>query len=92
MREIGPVNQRTVVYVVGDEPALSDLARRTAESLGLEVECFASGRRFLDQYDASRVSCLVTDLKTSDLTGQETLGSPGGTSIHDPGNHDQRAR
>jgi len=68
-----PVERRPVVYIIEDEPALLELARRTVESMGLDVVCFASGTRFLDQYDPSRISCLVTDLKMPDLTGQQLL-------------------
>jgi FixJ family two-component response regulator len=61
------------VYIVDNDPALRDLVRRTVESLALDAVCFTSGQQFLAQYDGSRVSCLVTDLKTPDLTDQQLL-------------------
>ncbi|HEX4145728.1 MAG TPA: response regulator [Pirellulales bacterium] len=67
------MNLRPVVYVVDDEPALRELARRIIESMALDVECFSSGQQFLEQYDPSRVSCLLTDLKMPDMSGQQLL-------------------
>ena len=67
------MGDRPVVYVVEDNPALRNLTRCMVESLALDVECFDSGQQFLDEYDASRISCLVTDLKMPDLTGQQLL-------------------
>lgn len=67
------MNPRPVVYIVDDEPAIRELARCTVESMGLDVECFASGPQFLERYDATCVGCLVTDLTMPDLTGQELL-------------------
>jgi FixJ family two-component response regulator len=67
------VDEEAIVYIVDDEFAMRDLVRRTVASIGLNAECFASGREFLNAYDASRVACLVTDLRLPDLTGQEIL-------------------
>ena len=67
------MNPRPIVYVVDDEPTLRELVSRTVESMGLDVACFTSGTQFLDQFDPSRISCLVTDLKMPDLTGQQLL-------------------
>ncbi|HEY1599794.1 MAG TPA: response regulator [Pirellulales bacterium] len=67
------MDHRPVVYVVDDDPVLREIACRTVESLALDVECFTSGRQFLDKFDPSRVSCLLTDLRMPDLTGQQLL-------------------
>ena len=67
------MDPRPIVYVVDDEPTLRELVSRTVESMGLDVACFSSGTQFLDQFDPSRISCLVTDLKMPDLTGQQLL-------------------
>jgi two-component system response regulator FixJ len=71
--EIAASDERPIVYVIDDEPILHELARRTAESLELDVQCFASGQQFFDVYDASRIGCLVTDLRMPELTGQDIL-------------------
>lgn len=62
-----------VIYVVDDEEFMHDLTRRAVDSIELSVECFLSGREFLAAYDASRVGCLLTDLRMPDMTGQELL-------------------
>lgn len=67
------VVDQPVIYVVDDEAFMHELARRTIESIEVSVECFLSGREFLEAYDASRVGCLLTDLRMPDMTGQELL-------------------
>ena len=67
------MDRRPVVYIVDDEPTLRELVSRTVEQMGLDVGCFDSGQQFLDSHDPSRISCLVTDLKMPDMTGQQLL-------------------
>lgn len=68
------------VFVVDDEPAARKSLCALVQSFGYRAEAFESGEAFLEQYDAARPGCLVTDVRMRGMSGvelQETLKSQG---------------
>lgn len=58
------------VYVVDDEPAMSEIIARVVSEMGCQVETFSTGRAFLDRYAPDRPGCLVLDVR---LPGEDGL-------------------
>ena len=59
------------VFVVDDDPAMRESLSFLVGSVGLEVECFATARDFLDRYDGRRGGCLVLDVRMPGMSGLE---------------------
>jgi FixJ family two-component response regulator len=62
------------VFVVDDHPAVRDAFVAMFASAGLETRGFASGQDFLDDFRETPRSCLVLDLRLSDMSGLELQG------------------
>ncbi len=60
-----------VIYVVDDDEAMRHSLDWLLKPLGFEVRSFASAAQFLADYDAARVSCLVTDVRMPATSGLE---------------------
>jgi two-component system, LuxR family, response regulator FixJ len=70
--------KRPLVYVVDDDAETRDLLRTIGQSLGLAVESFADGTRFLKQFRATRAGCVILDARMGTLSGldvQEELAA-----------------
>jgi FixJ family two-component response regulator len=59
------------VFVVDDDDAFRDSLQVLFESVGLEVETFASAASFLDGLDPERRGCLVLDVRMPGMSGLE---------------------
>ncbi len=60
-----------VVYVVDDDPAMIRLLAELVKAIGLNVEAHQSAEDFLDSYQASRVGCLLLDVRVPGMSGME---------------------
>ena len=70
----------TTVFVVDDDQAVRDSLALLVQSVGLDVETFASARDFLDAYRPDRRGCLITDIRMPGMSGlelQEQLSADG---------------
>jgi len=68
------------VCVVDDDQAVARSLRALLESVGQEVETFASAQAFLDRTDKARAGCLVLDVRMPGMSGldlQEALADRG---------------
>ncbi len=68
------------VFVVDDDQAVRDSLALLVQSVGLEVETFASAGDFLDAYRPDRRGCLITDIRMPGMSGlelQEQLSADG---------------
>jgi FixJ family two-component response regulator len=63
--------QRPVVYVVDDDPAIRSLLSKLVKSIGLPVEAFASSQEFLSSARPEGPACLVLDVRLPGLSGLE---------------------
>jgi len=74
------VTLEITVFVVDDDQAVRDSLALLVQSVGLEVETFASAKDFLDAYRPDRRGCLITDIRMPGMSGlelQEQLYSDG---------------
>ncbi|MET0484073.1 MAG: response regulator [Candidatus Rokuibacteriota bacterium] len=68
--------ERSVVFVVDDDPSVCDALRRLITSVGLDVESFPTAQAFLEARRPRGPSCLVLDVRLPGLSGldlQEAL-------------------
>lgn len=68
------------VFVVDDDQAVRESLALLVQSVGLEVETFASAQNFLDLYAPERPGCLITDIRMPGMSGlelQERLSADG---------------
>lgn len=58
-----------LVYIVDDDRGVRDSLSLLLRSVGLSSRVFASAADFLDAYDASRIGCLVADIRMPGMSG-----------------------
>jgi RNA polymerase sigma factor (sigma-70 family) len=63
-----PVTKATV-FVVDDDQAMRNSLKWLIESVGVQVESFASADEFLRHYQAGRPGCLVADVRMPGMSG-----------------------
>jgi two-component system, LuxR family, response regulator FixJ len=64
---------KAMVYVVDDDPAILDSLRLLLRSAGLECSTYSNATDFLNQFDATRHSCLLADIRMPGMSGLELL-------------------
>src|SRR5207302_11266487 len=62
-------NVAPVVFVVDDDPSVRRAIQRLVESIGLQVELFASAQEFLRSKRPDALSCLVLDIRLPGISG-----------------------
>lgn len=72
------------VVVVDDDDQVRESLAALIQSMNLEVECFASGQEFLDNYSADRPGCIVLDLRMPQLSGLEVIDELASRNIQSP--------
>lgn len=65
------IGRKPLVCVIDDEDAVRDLVREILELRGFDVRNFACGQEFLENFDESQTSCVVTDLRMPRIDGLE---------------------
>ena len=64
MPEIEPT-----VFIVDDDPAVSEGLKELVRTIQLKVETFATAQAFLESYHPSRPGCLVLDVRLPGMSG-----------------------
>lgn len=59
------------MFVVDDDQAMRNSLKWLIESVGVQVESFASADEFLAQYQPGRAGCLVLDVRMPGMSGLE---------------------
>jgi FixJ family two-component response regulator len=75
-----PTAQSTIVYLVDDDAGMLESTQWLLESVGLAVEAYSDGRKFLDSVPARSNGCVVLDVRMPGLGGlnvQEELQKRG---------------
>ena len=72
------------VTIVDDDDQVRESLVALIQSMNLQVECYASGRDFLDQYQHQRPGCLVLDLRMPQISGLEVIAELAARNIHMP--------
>ena len=73
-----------IVSVVDDDEQVRESLAALIQSMNLEVECYASGREFLDRYSPEQPGCIVLDLKMPQLNGLEVIEEMSSRQIEVP--------
>lgn len=66
-----PSFAKATVFVVDDDQAMRNSLKWLIESVGVQVESFASADEFLAQYQPGRAGCLVLDVRMPGMSGLE---------------------
>lgn len=69
---------RPLIAVVDDEESVRKALKRLLRSAGMDVETFDSGTKFLVEFPALKLDCLVLDLHMPGVTGFGVLATIGG--------------
>jgi len=75
-----PAPETTTVYVVDDDAGMLESTQWLLESVGLNVQAYSDGRKFLDALSDNRGGCVVLDVRMPGLGGlnvQEELQKRG---------------
>ena len=65
------MNPEPVVFVVDDDAAVRDSLALLLDTVGLNVETYASAQEFLNSFDEKQPGCLVADLQMPGMDGFE---------------------
>jgi len=63
------MNTGLTVFVVDDDEQVRDAMKLLMNSVGLQVETFASGEEYLEQFDPARPGCLLLDVRMQGISG-----------------------
>src|SRR6059036_658085 len=77
-------NVAPVVFVVDDDPSVRRAIQRLVESIGLQVELFASAQEFLRSKRPDAPSCLVLDIRLPGISGLDFQRELAQADIHIP--------
>ena len=67
------MSEAPIVTVVDDDDQVRESLAALIQSMDLDVECYASGRDFLDHYTEQRPGCVVLDLRMPQLSGMDVI-------------------
>ena len=61
----------TIVYIIDDNESVTTALRHLVESVGYRVKVYNDARIFLNQLDASKISCAIVDVCMPEMSGPE---------------------
>jgi FixJ family two-component response regulator len=67
------MDENQIVFVVDDDQAIREGISDLVESMGMEVQCFASAEEFEQSYEPGRPNCLLLDVRMPGMSGMELL-------------------
>jgi len=60
---------KPTVFIIEDDDDLRESLQWMIRKLGLDVDAYASPRKFLEEHDAEKPGCLVLDLRLPEMSG-----------------------
>jgi two-component system, LuxR family, response regulator FixJ len=72
------------VSIVDDDEQVRESLATLIQSMNLDVQCYASGREFLDDYSDDRGGCVVLDLRMPQLSGLDVIEEMNARNIEVP--------
>jgi FixJ family two-component response regulator len=64
-------NQKSIIYVVDDDPTILEAIDSLARSIGLDTRCFTSAIEFLDAVHERSPGCVILDVRMPEMSGLE---------------------
>ena len=61
------------VSIVDDDQQVRESLAALIQSMNIDVECYASGREFLDKFTPARPGCVVLDLRMPQISGLDVI-------------------
>jgi len=77
-------NKTPAVYIVDDDQEVRYALRLLLESVGLEVEEYASAQQYLDTFNPENSGCLILDIRMPGISGLELQARLQAESLHPP--------
>ena len=78
------MSMEPVVFVVDDDQAIRSSLKWLIESVGLQVEAYASADEFMRSYYPGRAGCLLLDVRMPGMSGLELQEHFARNDIHIP--------
>lgn len=72
------------VYIVDDDQEVRYALRLLLESVGLQVEEYASAQKYLDQFNPEHAGCLILDIRMPGISGLELQARLQAEVLHPP--------
>ncbi len=76
--------EHATAFVVDDDQAVRDSLRWLIESVGLNVETYASAQEFLDHANGACHGCILLDVRMPEMSGLELQEALRSRNIHNP--------
>ena len=78
------MSDQTSVFIVDDDEQVRSALTLLMESVGLNVQSFASAQKYLEQFDASQAGCLILDVRMPGISGLDLQARLAAEKIHPP--------
>ena len=72
------------VYIVDDDQQVRSALKLLMESVGLDVETYASAQEYLEQFDVNRPGCLMIEVRMPGISGLDLQARLAAEKIHPP--------
>ncbi len=78
------MHKEAIVYIIDDHESVTKMLSHLVESVGYVVKVYNHAQIFLDQLDASKISCAIVDVCMPELSGPELQEALLERGIHMP--------
>jgi FixJ family two-component response regulator len=78
------INNPACIFIVDDDHQVRSALKLLMQSVGLEVETYASAQEYLDQFDVQRAGCLIIDVRMPGISGLDLQARLAVEKIHPP--------
>ncbi|MCW8826076.1 MAG: response regulator transcription factor [Gammaproteobacteria bacterium] len=78
------MSSESTVFIVDDDQEVRSAIQLLMESVGLNVETFASAQEYLDQFDQAQQGCLILDVRMAGMSGLELQARLAAEESHPP--------
>lgn len=78
------MSDQVTVFIVDDDEQVRSALTLLMESVGLKVQSYASAQEYLEQFDETRVGCLILDVRMPGISGLDLQTRLNEAKIHPP--------
>lgn len=73
MISIAMIDTTQTVFIIDDEPEVSNALQWLFESVGIQVKAYKNAYEFLEHYNANMRGCLISDVRMPGMSGLELI-------------------